>query len=213
MERRLREMPHMMEVSARPWLEEMKVSSLGRIVMAELQQFGDWGFSWLWVMGVWQLGDHGRALDLERARGGEFADVLPHWRAADVVGSPYAVQAPYRLLKTADYDCSQLQALRNRLARVEVRGRGEGPCSCGAVAPPLQGMRLMLDFVPNHTAIDCTSLHLHGSGNGGALALTCQARGCWSSRHSTFTPALVRLLRESSSLEGLSTPTCVWKRL
>ena len=104
----------------------------------------------------WQLGSHGRALDLERAQAGGFADVLPNWKAEDVIGSPYAVQVPYRLLKAGAYDCTSLQALRTRLARVAVRGRHVQSCQCGSSAPPKkEGMSLMLDFVPNHTAIDC----------------------------------------------------------
>ena len=149
-------MAHMLEVSARPWLEELGVGSLVAVGMEELQGMGERGFSWLWVMGVWQLGDYGRSLDLQRAKEGGFADVLPQWAEADVLGSPYAVQVPYRLLKSHAYDCSQMQALRTKLANVAVHGRCHWPASAGALdASASNGIRLMLDFVPNHTAIDC----------------------------------------------------------
>jgi len=157
-------MPHVLEVSTRPWLEELGVGSIGRVAMDELQRLGDMGYSWLWLMGVWQLGDYGRSLDLGTARAGGFSDLLPHLKEEDVIGSPYAIQVPYRLLKAHGYDCSQLPALRRRLGRVAVRGGQAAPpcpCSRGEAATEAAGMRLLLDFVPNHTAVDCEWILAH----------------------------------------------------
>jgi hypothetical protein len=91
------------------------------------------GFDWVWLLGVWQTGAAGRAVS--RARPDwrdEFRRALPDLREEDVCGSPFAVQA-YRVHADFGGDAA-LARMRARLAQ--------------------RGLRLMLDFVPNHTALD-----------------------------------------------------------
>jgi hypothetical protein len=91
------------------------------------------GYDWAWFLGVWQTGAAGRKVSLENAEWRrEYQELLPDFSDKDVCGSCFAIQS-YTV--HADFGGnSALERLRGRLA-----GRG---------------IRLLLDFVPNHTAPD-----------------------------------------------------------
>lgn len=130
--------PTLYQLSARLWLGELG-ERLGRpatfddVEDEELDQFALRGFDFLWVTGVWQTGPYGRRISAERpdcVRA--FREELPDCTEADVCGSPFAVTA-YSV--HADFGGNTaLAGLRDRLRR--------------------RGLRLMLDYVPNHTAVD-----------------------------------------------------------
>src|SRR5262249_40615120 len=91
------------------------------------------GFSWVWVLGAWRTGAEGRRI--ARSREGprsDYARALPDLAEEDVVSSPFAVQA-YDVHPDFGGDAA-LARLRERLRR--------------------RGMGLVLDFVPNHVALD-----------------------------------------------------------
>lgn len=91
------------------------------------------GFDFIWLMGVWQTGEAGRNVSRTNAewRAGYRAD-LPDFQERDVVGSPFAVKA-YSV--HTDFGGNEaLIRLRERMLQ--------------------RGLRLILDFVPNHTALD-----------------------------------------------------------
>jgi glycosidase len=91
------------------------------------------GFDWVWLMGVWQTGDAGRAISQSQpVWRREFEALLPDLTEADIPGSPFAVQS-YTAHRVFGGDAA-LARLRERLRQ--------------------RGVRLMLDFVPNHTARD-----------------------------------------------------------
>jgi len=91
------------------------------------------GFGWVWLLGVWQTGLAGRRISREMAGWREgFRRDLPDLREEDIVGSPFAITG-YEVEPALGGDPA-LARVRERLAR--------------------RGMRLMLDFVPNHTARD-----------------------------------------------------------
>jgi len=98
-----------------------------------IERLASQGFEWLWLLGVWQTGEAGRRLaqSLEWLWA-ESRERLPGFTTEDVFSSPFAVQ---RYTAHQDFGGSEaLAVLRRRLAR--------------------HGIRLMLDFVPNHFAAD-----------------------------------------------------------
>jgi glycosidase len=99
----------------------------------ELDQLAALGFDWVWLLGVWQTGEAGRLVS--RANPGwqhEFRDTLPDLKEADICGSCFAIS---RYTVRADMGGNAaLKRLRSRLQQ--------------------RGVRLMLDFVPNHMALD-----------------------------------------------------------
>ncbi|MGH7343588.1 MAG: alpha-amylase family glycosyl hydrolase, partial [Candidatus Rokuibacteriota bacterium] len=87
----------------------------------------------MWLLGVWQTGDAGRAVSRRRPEWqAEYREALVDFRPADVSGSPFAVHE-YLVHR----DLGGPSALGRLLARLRARN-----------------VRLMLDFVPNHTALD-----------------------------------------------------------
>lgn len=138
------------ELDARPWLTRLGVSSLRDVPDAALDELAARGVDLVWLMGVWQTGP--RSLQEAREHPGvaeEYRRVLSDFTDEDVIGSPYAI---------ADYVVSRelggpdaLAALRQRLAARQ--------------------MRLVLDFVVNHTGLDHPWLAEHPEyfvrGNGG----------------------------------------------
>jgi glycosidase len=130
--------PSLYQINTRVWLAE-RGRTLGRhatlddVDDAFLDQLAALGFDWLWWLGVWQTGAAGIAVSRREPAWREgFAKVLTDLRDADITGSPFAVQA-YEV----DRDFGGPAALARLRARMQRRG-----------------LRLLLDFVPNHTAPD-----------------------------------------------------------
>ena len=91
------------------------------------------GFDYLWFLGLWQTGSAGRQVSLSNPEWlQEFKATLPNFTEADVSGSPFAITG-YTLHRDFGQE-SDLLGLKERL-----RGRG---------------LKLIVDFVPNHTALD-----------------------------------------------------------
>ncbi|MFT4125363.1 MAG: alpha-amylase family glycosyl hydrolase [Gordonia sp. (in: high G+C Gram-positive bacteria)] len=87
----------------------------------------------VWLMGVWQRSPAGIAIALAHpGLVATFAETLPDYTAADVVGSPYCV---------GDY---------------VVDAHLGGPAGLAAARAALaeRGIALILDYVPNHVAVD-----------------------------------------------------------
>ncbi len=98
------------------------------------------GFTWVWLLGVWQTGAAGRSISRTRQDWREeFRRALPDLREEDICGSPFAVQ-----LYGVHADFGGDAALARMRARLAQRGLG-----------------LMLDFVPNHTARDHAWAQIH----------------------------------------------------
>ena len=100
------------------------------------QQFEQWrrfGFTHIWLMGAWSTGPRARAQalthpDLRQC----FSDALPDWAEEDVTGSPYAI---------ADYQIAESLGGKKGLELFRAKLHEHG-------------MKLLLDFVPNHLGID-----------------------------------------------------------
>lgn len=92
------------------------------------------GFNWLWPLGVWQTGAAGvtAARSVDNWGRAHYQQFLPDLSDADICGSPFAIQS-YTVHTDFGGDAA-LARLRDRLRR--------------------RGLRLLLDFVSNHTALD-----------------------------------------------------------
>jgi glycosidase len=130
--------PVIYELSTLPWLNEIAARS-GRPVTLDSVPAAEWdgvalpGVDAVWLMGVWERSPAGRAIaQHDRALRQELYELLPDATDADIVGSPYCVRS-YRV----DLLFGGPEALS--VARAELAARG---------------VRVLLDFVPNHVAPD-----------------------------------------------------------
>ena len=130
--------PALFQVNTRVRLSEL-AAALGRkatlddIPDAELDRLAADGFDLVWFLGVWQTGEAARRVSRSKPEWlAEYHRVLPDFREEDVTGSCFAVR-DYRVHEDFGGD-EALARLRWRLKR--------------------RGLRLILDFVPNHMAPD-----------------------------------------------------------
>jgi len=130
--------PALFQVNTRVRLSELS-AALGRpatlddIPDAEIDRLAADGFDLVWFLGVWQTGEAARFVSRSNPEWlAEYGRVLPDFRESDVCGSCFAIR-DYRVHEEFGGDPA-LARLRRRL-----RDRG---------------LRLILDFVPNHMAPD-----------------------------------------------------------
>lgn len=129
--------PSLFEINTRAWLhrlsQEARPVTLADIDDATLDDLARRGFDWIWLLSVWRTGPASRAVSRGNpAWQAEFRAALPDLTQDDICGSGFAIGA-YEV----DDALGGKAALAGFRARLAVRG-----------------VRLMLDFVPNHTALD-----------------------------------------------------------
>ena len=130
--------PSLYQVNTRVWLTSLsrqlgRPATLDDVPDAELDRFAAQGFDWVWMLSVWQTGAAGRAVSRANPEWRlEFERTLPDLREEDIAGSGFAITG-YTVPESSGGNAA-LAKLRARLAD--------------------RGMRLMLDFVPNHTGLD-----------------------------------------------------------
>jgi hypothetical protein len=130
--------PLLLELNTRCWLRELsehegRTVDLGSVPDGAINEWHQLGFTHIWLMGVWMTGPRARQQALAHPRLRERYDaVLPGWTPADVAGSPYAIAA-----------CHVPDALGGEAGLAEFRRRLHQ-----------RGLRLLLDFVPNHVGLD-----------------------------------------------------------
>jgi len=130
--------PSLYQINTRVRLNELS-RALGRRVTlddvpdAELDRWAATGFDWIWLLSVWLTGSAGQRVSrTNRDWRHEFEDTLPDLSDEDIAGSGFAITS-YTVHPALGGDAA-LARLRSRLSA--------------------RGLRLMLDFVPNHTALD-----------------------------------------------------------
>ena len=130
--------PSLYQANTRVWLTKLS-QELGRradlddIPDAGLDRLAALGFDWVWLLSVWQTGLAGQRIsrsDPEWRR--EFQETLPDLVDEDIGGSGFAITG-YTVHDALGGDAA-LARLRERLDH--------------------RGLRLLLDFVPNHTGLD-----------------------------------------------------------
>lgn len=130
--------PSLYQINTRVRLTELS-RALGRSATlddfsdAELDRLAALGFDWIWLLSVWQTGP--AAQRISRANPAwrrEFEHTLPDLREDDIAGSGFAIRG-YTVHAALGGDAA-LARLRERLRQ--------------------RGLKLMLDFVPNHVAPD-----------------------------------------------------------
>ena len=130
--------PSLYQINTRVWLTELsrtlgRAATLDDVPDAALDRLAEQGFDWVWFLSVWQTGPAAQAVS--RANPGwrhEFAETLPDLTDKDIAGSGFAIQN-YTVHRDLGGDAA-LARLRRRLHT--------------------RGLKLMLDFVPNHMAPD-----------------------------------------------------------
>lgn len=135
-----RELRSVYEINTPVYLDKLsrvhnEPMTLATIPDEELERIASYGCDSIWLMGVWkrsllavELALHDQPL-LEEVR-----RVLPDFQTDDMIGSAYAISA-YEVNDAFGGEAALL-ALHNRLGEY--------------------GLKLILDFVPNHTAFDHT---------------------------------------------------------
>lgn len=130
--------PSLYQLNTRVLLTELseqlgRPATLDDIPDAQLDKLKERGFDWVWLLSVWQTGAAGQ--HVSRTNEGwlqEFKQTLPDLKDDDIAGSGFAI-CDYSVHKELG-GAPALARLRERLSK--------------------RGLKLLLDFVPNHTAID-----------------------------------------------------------
>jgi glycosidase len=129
--------PSLYQINTRVWLTELS-RTLGRratlddIPDAELDRLAQQGFDWVWFLSVWQTGPAAQQVSRSNPEWRkEFQETLPGLRDEDIPGSGFAITA-YTVHADLGGDAA-LARLRQRLKD--------------------RGLKLMLDFVPNHMGL------------------------------------------------------------
>lgn len=130
--------PSLYQLNTRVWLNSLserygQLITLGDIPDVELDRLSELGFDWIWLLGVWQTGALGRQIALQHPElRQEYRIILPYLSDGDICSSPFAITG-YQV----NSDLGGESTLSNLHERLKVRG-----------------LRLLLDFIPNHTARD-----------------------------------------------------------
>lgn len=130
--------PSLYQINTRVWLTELshtlgRAATLDDVPDAELDRLSRLGFDWVWFLSVWQTGPGAQRVSRSNPEWRkEFQETLPDLCEEDIAGSGFAVIG-YTVHNQLGGDAA-LARLRERLRQ--------------------RGLKLMLDFVPNHMGLD-----------------------------------------------------------
>jgi len=130
--------PALYQINTRVWLTQLsrelgRPANLDDLPDAELDRLAAMGFDWIWFLSVWQTGLAGQRISRQNPEWRrEFEETLPDLKEEDIPGSGFAITG-YTVHPALGGDAA-LARLRARLGQ--------------------RDLRLLLDFVPNHTGLD-----------------------------------------------------------
>jgi glycosidase len=130
--------PTLFQINTRVWLERLSREAGRGISLVDIDEttfegFAEKGFDWIWLLSIWQTGVAGRAVSRNNPQWrAEFKVLLPDLTEDDICGSGFAITG-YTASDALGGEAGLAQ-FREKLAK--------------------RGIRLLLDFVPNHTAPD-----------------------------------------------------------
>jgi Alpha amylase, catalytic domain len=131
-------LPVIYEIDTAVWLGDLSRAAGQLVTLADVTG-SDWdaitpdGVNAVWLMGVWERSPAGLALaNANQELQASFRETLPDLRPEDVIGSPYCVR---------------------RYVAADLFGGRDGLAAARA-ALAARGVRLVLDYVPNHVAPD-----------------------------------------------------------
>jgi hypothetical protein len=133
--------PSLFQLNTRTYLSTIRRdATLDDIPTDFLESLARQGFDWLWLLGVWSIGPTGAAISRSRPEWrAEYLKVLPDLTDRDICGSPFAL---------CDYRVDPVLGGNSALARFRERLSGVG-------------IKLLLDFVPNHVGFDHPWVNAH----------------------------------------------------
>jgi len=136
--------PNLFEINTRVWLR--KFDSAGKRAMLDDVPESYWeglkekGFDFIWLMGIWKIAESAvKKYCFEDGLVNEYKKVLPDFDERDVIGSPYAIDV---------YEVNPLVGTKESLAELKKLLNKKG-------------MKLILDFVPNHFSAESSLLENH----------------------------------------------------
>jgi glycosidase len=137
--------PSLYQINTRVWMSKLSMelgrrATLDDIPDAELDALSAAGFDWIWLLSVWQTGAAGQKISRENEEWRrEFENTLTDLREDDIAGSGFAITGYF-----VSAELGGDEALSRIWDRIKKRG-----------------MKLMLDFVPNHVATDHHWINSH----------------------------------------------------
>ena len=137
--------PLVYEINTRIWLQKLSVEhnrtvTLGNIPDEEFAFFSSCGFEIVWLMGVWKPSQYSKAIATShQGLRASFLQHIPTVTPEDIASSPYSI--PSYTVNEALGGETELLSFREKLHA--------------------SGIKLMLDFVPNHLALDNAFLPEH----------------------------------------------------
>jgi len=130
--------PLVFEINTRVWLRNLSNRHNRKITLAtvpdeEFRFFSECGFDYVWLMGVWQPSQYSKAIATTHPfLRTSFLEHLGSVQVEDIASSPYSI--PSYTVNEALGGKNELVLFREKLRAI--------------------GTKLMLDFVPNHLALD-----------------------------------------------------------
>jgi glycosidase len=130
--------PSLYQINTRVWLTELsqnlgRAATLDDIPDEEINRWRSKGFDMIWLLSVWTTGEQSRKVSLKNPEWREeFEYTLPDLEEDDIGGSGFAI---------ADYEVHPKLGGAEALKRLRTRLTA-------------RGLKLMLDFVPNHMGPD-----------------------------------------------------------